>query len=198
VLRALHVPVASGNRYAVLPFLRAWVEARGGQLAELGTGSGDAALFKREPLDADSTKWLEEALAGPGEEVVPARFDPAGLPLAVVPDREAAVKARIEDDDAARRIASGVLALARLRTAAISDRRVAHLYVNLGNPAVERLLELRPDRDHSAVRLLRALKQLGGGGGGDLAPALSDATATVVELLAGLPPPPPGRAGTEA
>ena len=84
LFRALRVPVARGDRYAVVPFLRKWVAARGGVLIELGTERGNRELFTPARLPPEELAWLEKKL-GTGETVVAARFSPAELPLVAVP-----------------------------------------------------------------------------------------------------------------
>ena len=95
--RAMRVPIARGDRYAVLPFLRRYAQLRGCRLVELGSEQGNRELFRdpERPLPPEESAWLAGALADPGEQLVPARFDPPGLPLVLVPDREAELKARI-------------------------------------------------------------------------------------------------------
>jgi molecular chaperone HtpG len=140
--RAMQVPVARGDRYAVLPFLRRYAQLRGCRLVELGGESGTEALFREpgQPLDPEETAWLSAALTGPGEQLVPARFEPPGLPLVLVPDRAAQLKARIEDEQGAARIPSAALRLARSFTARTDAAATARLYLNLDSPAVRHLL----------------------------------------------------------
>ena len=121
--RALKVPIALGTRYAVLPFLRRWCEARGAELVEIGTERGDGALFRRAELPEAERAWLAEQLAGDGDELIPAAFEPEGMPFVLVPDREAELKQRLEDDEADGRIAASALHLAR--AAHGDDRRAA-------------------------------------------------------------------------
>lgn len=166
LFRVLHTPVARGELYAVVPFLRKWVDYRGGVLVELGTEKGNRRLFTRAPLPEKEAAWLAESLAN-GEEVVPARFMPEELPLVVVYDREAELKKRLEHDAADKRIASAALRLARNYTANIDDSAPVKLYVNMNNKAIQSLMEARRfgrDTD-AAVTLLRALKIIMAAGG---------------------------------
>ena len=48
--RALKLPIATGTRYAVLPFVRRWCQTHGVDVVELGTNAGDRALFRRAEL----------------------------------------------------------------------------------------------------------------------------------------------------
>lgn len=159
LFRVLRVPVARGDRYAVLPFLRKWVNLKGGSLIELGTEKGNKRLFTPEPLPGDEQAWLTGAL-GSGELIVPAHFVPAELPLIIVPDRETELKNRLEKDEADKRISAAALRLARGFTSGIDGSVVSRLYVNLDNPAVRALLRAYraggPWRD--AARSLKSLK----------------------------------------
>lgn len=190
LFRALKVPVARGDRYAVLPFLREWVQRRGGTLVELGTEQGNRKLFTTAELPADEAAWLSEVL-GDGERLVPARFAPAELPLVVVHDRDAALKRQLESDEADKRISVAALRLARSFTAHIEGGSSTRLYINLDNPAVRQLLEAHR-RGHpqaaEAAGLLRSMKVIMAGGdaagGGDLNTALARIGKVLGWLLA--------------
>jgi len=187
--RALKRPIATGTRYGVLPFVRRWCHARGIAVVELGTSSGDRALFKRVPLAEQ--EWLASELADERVELVPARFEPEAMPFVLVPDREAELKARIEADEARERISAAVLHLAREHTASIDGRHDARLYVNVGAPAIAALLEAhRAGRDTTvALGLLKAVLALMAAGeretraGVDLDAALKGIGDAVKELL---------------
>ncbi|WP_045299437.1 ATP-binding protein [Saccharothrix sp. ST-888] len=194
--RAMQVPIARGDRYAVLPFLRRYAQLRGCRIVELGSESGNRELFRdpEQPLPAEEAAWLGAALADPGEQLVPARFDPPGLPLVLVPDREAELKARIEDDQADARIPSAALRLARAFTAKTDGTVKARLYLNLASPAVDRLLTAyRTGHTGSttAAGLLRSLKVImaaaSGSPAGDLTAALAGVGTAVAALTAAVP-----------
>lgn len=165
LFRVLKTPVARGELYAVVPFLRKWVEHRGGTLVELGTKKGNSRLFSAKKLARDEEDWLASALCGKGadgkgEHLVPARFLPAELPMVVVHDREAELKRILEQDEADARIASAALRLARNYTKDIDASAPTKLYVNLDNQAIKELLSAhRAGRDTEALAgILRALK----------------------------------------
>jgi molecular chaperone HtpG len=162
LFRALHIPVAKGDLYAVHAFLRRWSELRGGKLIEIGTDQGNAKLFAQADLPQPQLAWLTEHLAN-GEAVVAARFAPRDLPLVVVPDREAELKERLESDESDQRIAQSALQLVRMFTATIKGDVKARLYVNLDNPAVAHLLRIHAEQGDTApcrqaLALLRAVK----------------------------------------
>ncbi|MFG3054279.1 ATP-binding protein [Kitasatospora sp. NPDC048239] len=200
--RAMQVPIARGDRYAVLPFLRRYAGLRDCRIVELGSESGNRELFRdpERPLPAEEAGWLAGALAEPGEQLVPARFDPPGLPLVLVPDREAELKARIEDDQADARIPSAALRLARAFTARTDGEVKARLYLNLACPAVQDLLTAyRAGHTGSATAagLLRSLKVImaaasAGSAGGDLTAALAGIGTAVSALTAAVPEGLPG------
>jgi len=160
--RALQIPLAKGDRYAVVPFLRAWCAQKGGRLVEVGTLQGNGALFTPVGLDADEARWLETHLCN-GERLVGARFAPPELPLLVVPDHEAQLKARLEADEADSRISVAALRLARAFTEKVDGSHPARLFVNLDCPAVQAMLDAReagrPEAE-AAVRALWAMKVL--------------------------------------
>ncbi len=162
LFRAMGVPVARGNRYAVVPFLRRWANAKGLRLVELGTEQGNRQLFRQADLPATETAWLEQHLAE-GEKLVPAHFHPAALPLVVVPDRDTALKKRLEEDEGDKKISLSALRLARKFTASIDSSHDHRLYVNLDNPAIARLLRaIRAGEPNAAIaaRLLKAFKNI--------------------------------------
>ncbi|GJF29687.1 molecular chaperone HtpG [Kitasatospora sp. NE20-6] len=194
--RAMQVPIARGDRYAVLPFLRRYAQLKSCRIVELGSERGNRELFRDpdRPLAADEDAWLTAALADDGEQLVAARFDPPGLPLVLVPDREAELKARIEDDQADARIPSAALRLARAFTARTDGTVKARLYLNLAAPAVQDILTAyRAGHTGSATAaaLLRSLKVImaaaGGSAAGDLTAALAGIGTAVAALTAAVP-----------
>lgn len=201
LFRAMGVPVARGNRYAVVPFLRRWADAKRLNIVELGTEQGNRQLFRLETLPADEMAWLERHLAD-GEKLVAARFQPEALPLVVVPDREAALKKRLEEDAEDKSISLSALRLARKFTASIDGGHDHRLYVNLDNRAIARLLRAvresasndssnsRPNNGPNAAaaaRLLKAFKIILDGqsahAASALGGALADLAASVERLI---------------
>lgn len=185
IFRAISTPVARGVRYGVLPFLRRWCLAHGHTLVEVGTADGDRAMFSATDLDESAARWLQASLADRGEEVVPARFLPAELPLVRVVDRDVELRDRLYADDADARISSVALSLARLYADRVEGAAAARVYVNLDNPAVAAVVAAKlmdnPRADEGAM-VLRALKHVLGGTG-DLAQSLSVLNAVVERLV---------------
>lgn len=194
LFRAMGVPVAHGHRYAVVPFLRRWAQTKGMRLVELGTEQGNRALFKAGSLPEADIAWLQQHL-GDGEQLLPAHFSPAELPVVVVPDREAELKRRLEDDENDKRVSMAALRLARQFTARIATREVSRLYLNLDNPAVQALLAAMRSGNpqaEAAARLLRSLKiivsaqgraQDAGAGSADLNRAFADIAVALQQML---------------
>jgi molecular chaperone HtpG len=166
LFRALKVPVARGDRYAVLPFLREWVLSHGGSLVELGTEQGNKKIFTSADLPADELAWLNTNLganSNNSERVTPAYFEPAELPLVVVYDREAELKRRLESDESDKRISVAALSLARNFAASIDGSATSRLYINLNNAAIQALLSAYRTQHPQAVEaanVLRAIKVL--------------------------------------
>ncbi len=209
LFRALQVPVARGERYAVVSFLRRYVAERGGTLIEIGTDAGNEALFRPGTLPVEAELWLAEQLCRPGEALVPSHFAPAELPIVLVPDREVELKARLDADEADKRMASAALALARTYTDGIDGRVRARLYLNLDCSAVQALVRAittettvpgepgGSSEARGAARLLRSVKALlvtgdarhaidGGGDdrdGNELLDALTEIAATIERML---------------
>jgi molecular chaperone HtpG len=162
LFRALKVPVINGTRYGTLPFARMYAERHGARIVVLGTEGGDEALFPRETISASDLAKLKNWLGAPDVEVVPSKFQPAHLPLVLVPDREAQLKKIVEGDEANKRIASAALHLMRVYTATVDRTAGARLYVNLGCPVMGALLQAPESQARSAVALLRTLVALSG------------------------------------
>ena len=195
LFRVLGIPVARGDRYGVLPFLRAYCEHRSIPLVELGTAEGDRRLFRPAELDDAARDWLSEQLAGAGQILVPARFAPAELPLVVVVDREAELKRRLAADEADRRISLSALRLARSHLSTVDADATARLYLNLDSPVVTGLLDAwRAGRPGTALaagllRSVRTILATGANAGGvsdadELNQALAGLAAVVTALTA--------------
>ena len=190
LFRTLGVPVAYGNRYAVVPFLRRWCQAHGMRLVELGTEQGNRQLFKLAELPNDEYVLLQTLLAD-DEKLIVAHFSPAQLPLVVVPDREAELKQRLEEDAANKRMSTAALRLAQQFTAKIDATHLHRLYVNLDNPAIVALLQAHRDGNAQldrAAGLLKTFKlimshQNQGHGSDRLSNALKNLSGAVQQLL---------------
>lgn len=154
LFRALGVPVARGDRYAVGGLSERWCGKNGATLVRLGTRDGDKLAFPSAELDRSTHESLGRLFEGVEAELVPTRFEPASLPFVLVPDREAELEARIASDEADRRIASAALALARMHVNEKPSRPPARLFVNLDNPAVTGALALAAGPRRDAVAAL--------------------------------------------
>lgn len=156
LFRAQQIPVARGERYAVLPFLRRWCEKKAVKLVEIGTERGDNQLFMPSNLPPQVKDWFSAHLLDTDEELIPVSFAPDTLPFVLVPDREAELKRRLEADDADKRIASAALSLARLHTQTIDGSVLARLYLNTDCRVVKALSATVQGADDNAANLERA------------------------------------------
>lgn len=147
-------PVINGYRFAVLPFCRRYCEAHPGQLHVIGTEQGNEAIFPPETMSADQKSVIERLFRHLHYALIATRFQPDYLPLALIPDREYALKKRIEADEADRRISRGALHLARLYTGTIEQKEPARLYLNLESPLIQRLLQAPEGKSRSAAAIL--------------------------------------------
>lgn len=144
--RALGKPVINGVRFAAMPFGRMWCESKGAEYVHLGTQMGNATLFPREFLTTHDQQRLEELFGQEGFQLVPTRFAPSFLPLVVVPNREAALKRRLENDEADKRLGASMLRMARIYTNKLDGSIQARMFVNLDSPLIQGLLADRVKR----------------------------------------------------
>lgn len=185
----LQRPVARGDRYAVVPFLRRWALLYHCRIIEVGTQTGNEQLFSLAELPEEQVAYLEEHLCD-GEQLIISRFEPAVLPLVVTPDREAELKQILEQDEADKRISTAALMLARQFTSQIQNTKTSSLYINLNNPCVMQLVTALQQHQQSAaaLRLLKSLKVILCSSGNkeqqwDLHQALEDFTQVIPVLI---------------
>ncbi|MEL6348474.1 MAG: ATP-binding protein [Myxococcota bacterium] len=182
--RALAKPIVLGHRYAAEAFARQWAAARGQNVLRLGTREGDTAVFP-ERNDPDKKAALQALLGEPGVDVRLTTFAPSDLPLMRVPDRDAALKKRMDDDEMDRRISTGLLRLARRYTDKIDDSVECWLYVNMNAPTIHKLLSLSGDRQNQLATFLRGLSRVmaPGPGSQNLSGALKEMISVVDDLF---------------
>ncbi|HCO8569763.1 heat shock protein (Hsp90-family) [Escherichia coli] len=185
----LQRPVARGDRYAVVPFLRRWALLYHCRIIEVGTQTGNEQLFSLAELPEEQVAYLEEHLCD-CEQLIISRFEPAVLPLVVTPDREAELKQILEQDDADKRISTAALMLARQFTSQIQKTKTSSLYINLNNPCVMQLVTALQHHQQpaAALRLLKSLKVILCSSGNkeqqwDLHQALEDFTQVIPVLI---------------
>lgn len=160
LLRLLQHPVARGDRYAVVPFLRRWAQTYQCKLVEIGTRAGNQQFFNLHTLSEEEQTWWQQQLAV-NEQLIAARFEPSVLPLIVIADQDAQLKKRLEQDDADKRISTAALMLARKFSETISQTLPHQLYLNFSNPAIQALSVCWKQGKvpvASAITLLRSLK----------------------------------------
>jgi len=185
LLRALKLPVVLGSRYAASPFCLAYTRTRRGELVVLGTQVGDERMFRASSLDAARIESLQRWFAAPDREVQVREFDPDFLPFALVVDRDAELKRRMESDEADRRIGQAVLSLARTFTRQIAAQKLVRMYVNAANPVVAALFDCSAERRERALALLQPLAalMLGAQGGSDIEAALRSFASALQDTI---------------
>ena len=102
---------------------------------------------------------LQAWFAGKGRQILVRSFEPAFL-LALVTDRDALLKQRLESDEADRRIAQHVLMLARDFTRKLDAAAPVRMYVNSDSEVIRALLEAPEPRRAEALSLLQPLALL--------------------------------------
>jgi len=160
LFRAMQVPVILGTRYGAMPFAERHAERHGKNVVRLGTKAGNEALFAPAEVAPESLAILEDLLGREGVELVPTRFAPATLPVVLAPDRDVALKRRVEREEADRRISSAILSMARMFTEKIDGDVGARLFVNLDSPVIQRLMAATTPRTRQAASIVRAMADL--------------------------------------
>ncbi|MEM7244368.1 MAG: ATP-binding protein [Acidobacteriota bacterium] len=161
MLRAVRVPVVTGTRHAALSFCREYLGGDESRLVTIGTAEGNRALFRDAEVEPHTREWLEASFGGEGLEVVPCHYEPAHVPVVLVPDRDAELKRRLESDDVDRRISTAALGLARLHVAGLDDEVLARVHVNMGSPVIQALDRTEDiGRRDAVASALRALSEL--------------------------------------
>ncbi len=156
ISRVLKKPVIYGYRYAAYAFAADYARQNGIELAVLGTQQGNRALFERVEVDRSQQAVLDLLVRAQGEKVVPVRFQPACIPLVLLPDEEVLLKQRIESDQAQERISKAALALARVYTKSTESETHSYLYVNMDSPLVGLLLHSDRATSRQLATMLRA------------------------------------------
>ena len=185
LLRALKLPIVLGSRFGAAAFCTKYTRVHRGEMVILGTQSGDGRLFQPADLDAAGARDLADWFAAPDREVLVRRFEPAYLPFALVVDRDAELKRRIESDEADRRIGQAVLGLARRFTSGIHVTKLTRMYVNAANPAIRGLFECSEPNRRRALAFLQPLAGLLGGtqGGASIDGALRAIETALLEQM---------------
>lgn len=160
LFRALSKPIVNGVRYAARPFAQQYCEMNGLEFVELGTKLGDQNVFPSSEIDPEVKENFEAVLADNDTEIKFSHFAPESLPIVLVTNNEIALKRRIEDDEADKRITSGVLGLARMFTNNIQEGALSRMYINLECPVVQRLIDAEGVTQTQGLTMLKVLAQL--------------------------------------
>lgn len=151
------IPLVSGYLYAAHSFCRKYAEFENLHIHLLGSHSDTSDLFKPAGADNSQTALLQQVFSDQQTDVLLTRFEPAFIPLLEVPDQDALLKQRLEQDEADKRIGAAALKLARMHTDTIENRKPRKRYINLSNPVIAALPSLNePQRNHVCT-LLRGL-----------------------------------------
>lgn len=160
LFRALGKPIINGFRYAARPFAQRFSELHTIDCIELGTKVGNQNVFPPANVSESIKERFSTVLCDQDTELIFSRFAPSSLPIVLVTNRDIALKRRIEDDEADKRIASGILGLARMYTNKIQKGALTRLYVNLDCPLVEFLSETSGNHQERGLAMLQVLAQL--------------------------------------
>lgn len=154
--RAQKIPVIYGYRYAVLSFTRKYAEYRSLPHHLLGTREASASLFREVDPGETTGKLLTRLFARDHEKLITVSFEPSYIPLLLIADEEAILKQRIEEDDAARRISTSALGLAKMYTAKLQDESLAYLYLNMSSPLIEAICSQPDEQQKTLADLVRS------------------------------------------
>ncbi len=178
--RSLDAPLIAGHRFGVAPFVARWAQLESVDVIRLGDGSERQLI---EPVDLEPAEQtaLDTLFERPETAILAARFEPSTLSAVLLEDSDARLKETLEDDAASRRIAHGILSLARDVTQGIDARPIYRLYVNLDNPLVDRAVR---DRDPHLAAFIRSLAELTSNLAGDPTSALTTQQDALLQLLA--------------
>lgn len=155
LLRAQGIPLIKGYLYAVTAFCQKYSQRESVPLRNLGVEAEQSNLLQ-EVAVADSVRTqLEPHFVTDDVGVKFAEYEPASVPMVYFNNVEAMRKNRIESEEAAKRISSAALSLARLHTKNIARQKEKFLYVNLKNPTIKRLIQLEADALPAYVNILK-------------------------------------------
>lgn len=142
LLAAQGIPLIKGYLYGVSAYCQKFSQLEGVRLRNLGTGEGQEQLLRRVTVSAVVEQRLTALFEEPDVDVRFAEFEPDEVPLVYFSNRDAIRKNRIESDEAASRISSAALSLARLHTRTIEQDKERIVYINLLNPVIQKLSSL--------------------------------------------------------
>lgn len=152
------IPLARGQLLGVLPFLRRYANERSMVLVETGSPEGTAALFEPVEVPAEDSQWLQDVLAAKDEQVVIANFEPATLPIMIMPDPDAELQRKIAALERPGGPGSAALSLARIHTDQFADLPLRRVYLNNKNGLIEHLLAVRGERPAAAMQVATILR----------------------------------------
>ena len=158
LFKAKMIPVVSGYLFAVASFCIKYAEIYAKKIIHLGTKNGNQQIFDCYQPDKKIIDCLSELIQQPGDQLFYTKFVPHHVSMIIIDDQDVALKKRIEQDDADKRIGNAALSLAKLHTDSIDDEFVRKVYINMESPLINRLIEISDDKhkSHQLSNLLRA------------------------------------------
>lgn len=139
LLAAQGIPLIKGYLYAVSAYCQKFSQMERVPLRNLGMGADQEQLLRRVTVSKGVEERLTALFSEDDVEVRFAEYEPGEVPLVYFSNREAILKNRIESDEAASRISSAALSLARLHASTLKQQKERVVYVNLLNPVIQKL-----------------------------------------------------------
>ncbi len=153
-------PIIKGFQYGAAPFAALYAEEHGLEVVELGTSSAISSLFPDHNVSEDEKKLLEEWFEDEHTRLVISHFEPSDLPVALMLDRDAALKSYFESEKADKDFSQGILALARQHTNTIQSEKPRILVINMAAPAIRTLFSISRDRANLGAQQLKSFMNM--------------------------------------
>ncbi|CAM2070461.1 ATP-binding protein [Sulfidibacter corallicola] len=155
--RSQGIPVVCGSRYGAYAFARKYCEDRGDAILILGSHPSLDVLFPEVEISGAQRAHLETCFGRPGFRVRATRLASSAIPLMMVPNRDAALKRRLEADQVDARIGTSLLNMVKLFTDTLPEDRPVYVIVNLNAALVGELFRQPPERATKLASLLEAM-----------------------------------------
>lgn len=155
LFQARQIPIVSGYLFGAHQFCRIFSESSRVSLRVLGNQSDEDAIFPKFNLPAQELDELASLLTTDDEELIAADFQPHFIPMIIIEDRQIKLKKKLEEDEAAKRIGSAALSLARLRTRKISNAKLRRVYLNVNNEPIKSLTQQNTGQKKVLATMIR-------------------------------------------
>ncbi len=161
LFRARGNPLVKGFLYGATNFCQKYADAHNAAIYVLGTkGVQSNILAPCEIKDVNIKALYLDIFETPKYAVAFTRFTPAHIPLLVMENFDAIVKNKIESDEVDKRISTAALRLARLTTAETTDVKENVIYLNLDNPVVQQIPDLKQAHQTHLANMLRSVLEM--------------------------------------